>query len=328
MNVIPVGGAYVADYMYSDYDLFMAIKPSLADSSSDSVYGKVTSYGSYEPIQNVPLSLQPFTGWYYSYPTNTQAIQLDFTPKDAANIIYKDMRYLSAYVYFPTAWTSTTVKPTENNFPYWNVVFSTAGGQSVSLNYVAKYLTTGGDVVDFLGQSKQFDYTNNHVQLLAPFDMTSQIADWANGNTAPFNQSVLNGTNGAIPVLSGSANTISGTDIWVQKSTTVQVVNGLRQPSSSVGPFSYPSVARGYQCIPMPTNDANGTVNLGSATAITNPVKTNLLSTTSNMKLKSVTLNINMRNVSGYVPSVIVKSVEVVAKNYEAYYMAPMDPNP
>jgi hypothetical protein len=39
-------------------------------------------------------------------------------------------------------------------------------------------------------------------------------------------------------------------------------------------------------------------------------------------------LNINMRNSSGYVPSIIVKSVEVVAKNYEAYYLAPMDPNP
>ena len=330
LNVLPVGGAYVADYMYSDYDLFMAIKPSLADSSSDSVYGKITSYGSYEPIQNVPRNLQPFTGWYYSYPTNTQAIQLDFTPKDAANMIYKDMRYLSAYVYFPTAWTSTSVKPTENNFPYWTVVFATGGGATVTLNYTAKYLTTGGDVVDFLGQSKQFDYTNNHIQLLAPFDISSQIgADWTNGNNAPFNQSVLNGNNGASPTPTyGAANTISGTDIWVQKSTTVQVVNGLRQSSSSVGPFSYPSVARGYQCIPMPTNDGNGTVNLGSATTISTAVRNTLLGATSVYKLKSVTLNINMRNVSGYVPSVIVKSVEVVAKNYEAYYLAPMDPNP
>lgn len=334
LNVLPVGGAYVADYMYSDYDLFLAIKPSLADSSSYSVYGKVTSYGSYEPIQNVPRTLQPFTGWYYSYPTNTQAIQLDFTPKDAANIVYRDMRYLSAYVYFPTAWTSTSVKPTENNYPYWTVVFSTGGGSTVTLNYVAKYLTTGGDVVNFLGQSNQFDYTNNHIQLLAPFDISSQIgSDWTNGNNVPFNQSVLNGNNGASPTPTyGAANTISGTDIWVQKSTTVQVVNGLRQPSSSVGPFSYPPVARGYQCIPMPTNDGNSsnplTFNLGSATALTTGVKNALLSTTSIYKLKSVTLNINMRNVSGYVPSVIVKSVEVVAKNYEAYYLAPMDPNP
>jgi len=28
------------------------------------------------------------------------------------------------------------------------------------------------------------------------------------------------------------------------------------------------------------------------------------------------------------VPSIIGKSVEVVAKNYEAYYLAPMDPKP
>lgn len=330
-NVLPVGGAYVADYMYSNYDLHLAIKPSLAASSSDSVYGKVTSYGSYEPIQNVPLALQPFTGWYYLYSTNSQAIQLDFTPKDAANIIYRDMRYLSAYVYFPTAWTSTTVKPSENNFPYWTVVFATASGSStVTLNYAAKYLTTGGDVVDFLGQSKQFDYSNNHIQLLAPFDMTTQIDGW-NSTTPSFNQSVLNGNNGATPPVPGSANPINGTDIWVQKST-VKVVNGLRQPSSSVGPFSFPPVARGYQCIPMPTTDATSgnpaTFNLGSSTTLSTALKNNLTSLTSTMKLKSVTLNINMRNSSGYVPSIIVKSVEVVAKNYEAYYLAPMDPNP
>jgi hypothetical protein len=330
-NVLPVGGAYVADYMYSNYDLHLAIKPSLAASSSDSVYGKVTSYGSYEPIQNVPLALQPFTGWYYLYSTNSQAIQLDFTPKDAANIIYRDMRYLSAYVYFPTAWTSTTVKPSDNNFPYWTVVFATASGSStVTLNYAAKYLTTGGDVVDFLGQSKQFDYSNNHIQLLAPFDMTTQIDGW-NSTTPSFNQSVLNGNNGATPLVPGSANPINGTDIWVQKST-VKVVNGLRQPSSSVGPFSFPPVARGYQCIPMPTTDATSgnpaTFNLGSSTTLSTALKNNLTSLTSTMKLKSVTLNINMRNSSGYVPSIIVKSVEVVAKNYEAYYLAPMDPNP
>jgi hypothetical protein len=328
-NILPVGGAYVADYMYSNYDLHMAIKPSLAESSSPSVYGKVTSYGSYEPIQNVPRALQPFTGWYYLYSTNSQAIQLDFTPSDASNIIYKDMRYLSAYVYFPTAWTSTTVKPTENNFPYWTVVFSTPGNSTtVTLNYTAKYLTTGGDVVDFMGQSKQFDYTNNHIQLLAPFDMTSQVDGWS-GTTVPFNQSVLNGNNGATPTPApGSANTISGTDIWVQKSTTVQVVNGLRKPSSAVGPFSFPPIARGYQCIPMPTNAANGNPNLGSATALSTATSNNLLSGTSTLKLKSVVLNINMRNVSGYVPNIIVKSVEVVAKKYEAYYLAPMDPNP
>jgi hypothetical protein len=43
--------------------------------------------------------------------------------------------------------------------------------------------------------------------------------------------------------------------------------------------------------------------------------------------LESVHLEINMSNNDGFVPSIIVKSVEVVAKNYEAYYLAPLDPN-
>ena len=43
--------------------------------------------------------------------------------------------------------------------------------------------------------------------------------------------------------------------------------------------------------------------------------------------LDSVSLEINMNNNDGFVPSIIVKSVEVVSKKYEAYYLAPLDPN-
>jgi hypothetical protein len=47
----------------------------------------------------------------------------------------------------------------------------------------------------------------------------------------------------------------------------------------------------------------------------------------SEYRLGSIALDINMTNNDGFVPSVIVKSVEVVAKKYEAYYLAPLDPN-
>jgi hypothetical protein len=43
--------------------------------------------------------------------------------------------------------------------------------------------------------------------------------------------------------------------------------------------------------------------------------------------LTSITLDINMTNNDGFVPSIIMKSVEVVAKKYESYYLAPLDPN-
>ena len=56
-------------------------------------------------------------------------------------------------------------------------------------------------------------------------------------------------------------------------------------------------------------------------------ILTEVTVSTSTYHLESAHLEINMSNNDGFVPSIIVKSVEVVAKNYEAYYLAPLDPN-
>jgi hypothetical protein len=79
-----------------------------------------------------------------------------------------------------------------------------------------------------------------------------------------------------------------------------------------MGPFTYPPIARGYQGINMKVQ-----------------VQAQDLQTikTTGWRLGSITLDINMTNNDGFVPSIIVKSVEVVAKKYEAYYLAPLDPN-
>jgi hypothetical protein len=107
-------------------------------------------------------------------------------------------------------------------------------------------------------------------------------------------------------------------------------VSGLRKSTSTVGPFTYPPVARGYQCIPMATTTANGLqqnqIQIDGDQNVNN-LFVDLTAVNSQYYLQSVALEINMSNNSGFVPSVIVKSVEVVAKNYEAYYLAPLDPN-
>jgi hypothetical protein len=161
--------------------------------------------------------------------------------------------------------------------------------------------TTGAETVNFLGQTVPFDYTNTHVHLVCPLN---DLADTL--------QSVLAGTdaNGVV----GTVNTIAGTKIYRQRSGS-DYVSGLRKTSSKVGPFTYPPVARGYQGINMqaPTDAAADITSLKNANTL--------------FSLKSIHLEINMANNDGFVPSVIVKSVEVVAKNYEAYYLAPLDPN-
>ena len=127
-------------------------------------------------------------------------------------------------------------------------------------------------------------------------------------------QTVLSGRDAAgVP---GTLNTIAGTKIYRQRSGS-DYVSGLRKTSSKVGPFTYPPVARGYQGINMQAPaDAQTTALLEALGSDNTPAS-----------LKSIHLEINMANNDGFVPSVIVKSVEVVAKNYEAYYLAPLDPN-
>jgi hypothetical protein len=149
-----------------------------------------------------------------------------------------------------------------------------------------------------LGQTVPFDFTNTHVQLLLPFDIS----------TATDLIALLNGSDGT-PGGAGTTNTIAGTFIRRQRSDR-NIVSGLRRSNSTVGPFTYPPIARGYQCIPMsiPT------------------IEPNVINSTQ-YYLESAHLEINMSNNDGFVPSIIVKSVEVVAKNYEAYYLAPLDPN-
>jgi hypothetical protein len=303
LNVLPVSGAYTADYMYSNYNLQLAIKPSVLNQTSDSVYRRVTQ-NTYEPIP-MPMNLLPFTGWYYSYPYNSQTIRLNFTPSDLSvtnRFVFNDLRYLSAYVYFPENWDSVSLKPNPNNFPQWVLTFDDGAGDVKTIKYRASYLpTTGAETVNFLGQTVPFDYTNTHVHLVCPLN---DLADTL--------QSVLAGTdaNGVV----GTVNTIAGTKIYRQRSGS-DYVSGLRKTSSKVGPFTYPPVARGYQGINMqaPTDAAADITSLKNANTL--------------FSLKSIHLEINMANNDGFVPSVIVKSVEVVAKNYEAYYLAPLDPN-
>jgi hypothetical protein len=92
-------------------------------------------------------------------------------------------------------------------------------------------------------------------------------------------------------------------------------VSGLRKTSSTVGPFTYPPIARGYQGINMPPLSVTD-ANLAAVKDVNQ-----------GYRLESIHLEINMANNNGFVPSVVLKSVEVVAKNYEAYYLAPLDPN-
>jgi hypothetical protein len=304
LNVLPVSGAYAADYMYSNYNLQLAIKPSVLNQTSDSVYRRVTQ-NAYEPIP-MPMNLLPFTGWYYSYPYNSQTIRLNFTPADlsvANRFVFKDLRYLSAYVYFPENWGSVSVLPNPNNFPQWVLTLDDGAGENIIIKYKAAYLNTGAETFNFLGQTVPFDYTNTHVHLVCPLN-----------NLEGTLQTVLSGRDAA--GTAGTLNTIAGTKIYRQRSGS-DYVSGLRKTSSKVGPFTYPPVARGYQGINMQA----------PADAQTTTLIETLGSDNTTAFLKSIHLEINMANNDGFVPSVIVKSVEVVAKNYEAYYLAPLDPN-
>jgi hypothetical protein len=333
-NVLPVSGAYAADYMYSDYNLYLANKPSVVDQTSTSVYSKVTQ-NVYEPIA-IPTSMSsllPFTGWYYSYPTNSQSLKLNFTPPDLSltnKTYYNDMRYLSAYVYFPNAWSSLSALPNPNNFPQWVVTFTNDGSQ-YTIKYKAQF--ANNTVVNFLGQTTAFDYTNTHVQLLCPFSLQQVIPGF---ETSPLSTLLKGATADGTQV--GIVSPISATAIYRQ-TTNLPLVSGLRNPTSTIGPFTYPPVSRGYQCIPMPTTALNGlqasqvykgTTPIGLLPApgkTLEQVMTELTADPSTFRLDSVSLEINMSNNDGFVPSIIVKSVEVVTKNYEAYYLAPLDPN-
>jgi hypothetical protein len=317
-NIIPVGGAYAADYMYSNYNLYVAIKQN--SQTSDSVYSRVTQ-NTYEPVP-MPPQLLPFTGWFYNYKQNTQTIRLDFTPPDINNstnqLRYNELKYLSAYVYFPDNWSSVTTLPSRNNFPQWVLTFSN-GSNIYVFRYKASFLSKGAEVMNFLGQTGPFDFTNTHVQLLLAFEPTEAML------------STLKGTNGGTrPEDSGTINSASGTNIYRQRNIATEFNNGLRMANSKVGPFTYPPIARGYQCIPMPSKEVNGlqasqiTLDgevITSVSAAITAVNDNTF------RLVSAYLEINMNNEDGFVPNIIVKSVEVVAQNYEAYYLAPLDPN-
>jgi hypothetical protein len=301
LNVLPVSGAYAADYMYSNYDLHLAIKPSVLTQTSNSVYSRVTQ-NAYEPIP-MPMSLLPFTGWYYSYPYNSQTVRLNFTPQGMSltnKTLFSDLRYLSAYVYFPENWNTVSVLPAPDNFPQWVLTF-TNDNVPIVLKYRAGYLTNAGaETVNFLGQTVPFDYTNTHVQLICPFELPEA------------SQNVLRGKDAT--GADGTVNTISGSNIYRQRST-LDLVSGLRKTSSTVGPFTYPPIARGYQGINMPPLSVTD-ANLAAVKDVNQ-----------GYRLESIHLEINMANNNGFVPSVVLKSVEVVAKNYEAYYLAPLDPN-
>jgi hypothetical protein len=305
LNILPVSGAYAADHMYSNYNLQLAIKPSVLNQTASSVYSRVTQ-NAYEPIP-MPVSLLPFTGWYYSYPYNSQTIRLNFTPpnlSDTNKYLFNDLRYLSAYVYFPENWSSVSVLPTPNNFPQWVLTFSN-GATTITLKYKASYLpTAGAETVNFLGQTAPFDFTNTHVQLVCPFDTISQ-------DTVLLG--ILAGKDAAGQA--GSVNKVNSSHIYRQRNTALELVSGLRKTSSKVGPFTYPPIARGYQGINV-TEPADQAANILLLKAVN-----------TTYSLTSVHLEINMANNDGFVPSVVVKSVEVVAKDYEAYYLAPLDPN-
>jgi len=302
LNVLPVSGAYAADYMYSNYDLHMAIKPSLLNQHEASVYNRITG-GTHEPVRT-PLNLLPFTGWYYNYQHSTQSIRLNFTPSDLdlSNVYrYSDLRYLSAYIYFPTAWPSQTALPNANHFPQWVLTF-TGGLEPITISCRAQFLTTGVDTVNFLGETVPFDFTNTHVQLICPFDNNADLLPLLAGKLANGN--------------AGTANSIAGTNIFRQRSGQ-ETVSGLRSRTSNMGPFTYPPIARGYQGINMITTLTQDQIDALKPAGVTPSV----------YSLTSITLDINMTSNDGFVPSIIMKSVEVVAKKYESYYLAPLDPN-
>ena len=309
-NVIPVDSALSADHVYSNYDVHIAVPEKQSSSGTATVashYSTITQNFAYEPVKP-PQNLISIPGWYF--PANAQATQLDFTP--GAGLKYYDLRYLSAKLYFPNSWTSTTTLPAASNFPTWNVTF-TNGVNTIVLTYYTKFLTTGGDVLNFLGQKVKFDYNNPHIQLMAPFEVSS--TSMPNGQYSAF-VALLNGADAnGVP---GVTNTISGTDIMYQTSN-VNVVSGLRPSTEtpSIGPFTYPSVRRHFQCISMPTNSANN--GTAAPVAITAPGNAYTIS--------KITLDINMQQNPGFVPSVIVKSAEVVAKNYNIFYLASPDSN-
>ena len=305
LNILPVSGAYAADHMYSNYNLQLAIKPSVLNQTASSVYSRITQ-NAYEPIP-MPVSLLPFTGWYYSYPYNSQTIRLNFTPSDLSDsnkYYFNDLRYLSAYVYFPENWSSVSVLPTPNNFPQWVLTFDN-GDHPIIIKYKASYLpNAGAKTVNFLGQTTSFDFTNTHVQLVCPFDTIGTDAVLLG---------ILAGKDAAGQP--GSVNRIASSYIYRQRNTALELVSGLRKSSSKVGPFTYPPIARGYQGINM-TEPADQAANIITLRAVNTAYS-----------LTSIHLEINMANNDGFVPSVIVKSVEVVTKKYEAYYLAPLDPN-
>jgi hypothetical protein len=251
---------------------------------------------------------------------------LDFTPPDINNstnqLRYNELKYLSAYVYFPDNWSSVTTLPSRNNFPQWVLTFSN-GSNIYVFRYKASFLSKGAEVMNFLGQTGPFDFTNTHVQLLLAFDPTDAM------------KTILKGTNGGTrPEDSGTINTASGTEIYRQRNITTEFNNGLRMANSKVGPFTYPPIARGYQCIPMPSTQMNGlsrdqiTLDGEVIPNINNSVSAAITAVNdTTFRLVSAYLEINMNNEDGFVPNIIVKSVEVVAQNYEAYYLAPLDPN-
>jgi hypothetical protein len=218
-------------------------------------------------------------------------------------MLYNDLKYLSAYVYFPNNWSSVSSLPNVNSFPHWVLTFYN-GADRQTIIFRASFLPTqGAETVNFLGQTVPFDFTNTHVQLLLPFDI-SAASDLI---------ALLNGSDGtSTPDGVGTTNTIAGTFIRRQRSDK-NLVRGLRKAANStVGPFTYPPIARGYQCIPM---------------SIPPTIPAGVAGAASQYHLESVHFEINMSNNDGFVPSIIVKSVEVVAKNYDAYYLAPLDPN-
>jgi hypothetical protein len=310
-NVIPVDSGYSADHVYSNYEVRIAVPEKQSESSTATVashYSAVTQNFAYEPVKP-PQNIIGIPGWYF--PANAQATQLDFTP--VAGLKYYDLRYLSAKLYFPNAWSSTTTLPSTSNFPTWNVTFTNGVNPPIVLTYYAKFLTTGGDVLNFLGQKVKFDYNNPHIQLMAPFEVSN--TSMPNGQYSAFT-ALLNGADAnGVP---GVTNTISGTDI-IQQTSTVNVVNGLRPSNEtpSVGPFTYPHIRRNFQCISMPTNSANNGT----------PAPFAITATGNAYTISKITLDINMQQNSGFVPSIIVKSAEVVAKNYDIFYLAPPDSN-
>ena len=308
-NIIPVDSGYSAEHAYSNYDVYVVSPNEQASSSTTTTtnyYSKVTQNSTYEPVKP-PQNVIGIPGWYF--PSSVQSTRLDFTPT-ATNLKYYDLRYLSANLYFPNSWSSNTQLPNINNFPTWNVTF-TNGTNTIVLTYYAKFLTRTGDVLDFLGQKNRFNYNNPHIQLLAPFEASTE--SMPNGK---YNELIglLSGADANNHT--GNVSFISETNILSQQSN-VNVVNGLHQwtEAPSIGPFTYPSIRRNFQCIPMPTNAAlNGPV-----------VPPQLVAPDTQYTISKITLDINIQRSITFVTNVIVKSVEIVTKKYETFYLAPYE---